>query len=255
MKSYAIGDVHGCYLEFLGLLHKIKFDPKKDKLYLLGDIIGRGKGSIDVLREIKKLGSSVTLILGNNDISFLQYYYAGNHNDVHNQWYSITKEINDDELMKTFNNAKIGIFDWENKVILVHAGVDFSIPLSNFEEKINAINQQIDENGVYSVIKNKTFSTLIDLVTSVRFINRSSCEPIKNLNIDPLLLSNDEIIPWYELQGNWSSSDATIVFGHWSKLGCIEYGSCMSLDSGCVYDGELTALNLTSKTIHTYRDN
>ena len=39
MSNYAIGDIQGCYGEFIELLQKIEFDPEEDKLWLVGDLV------------------------------------------------------------------------------------------------------------------------------------------------------------------------------------------------------------------------
>ena len=63
MATYLIVDVHGCYDELIALLHKVEFTPGKDTLWLTGDLVARGPGSLDVLRYVKSLGDSVRLVL------------------------------------------------------------------------------------------------------------------------------------------------------------------------------------------------
>ena len=46
MATYLIGDVHGCYDELIALLHKVEFTPGKDTLWLTGDLVARGPGSV-----------------------------------------------------------------------------------------------------------------------------------------------------------------------------------------------------------------
>ena len=43
MSHYVIGDVQGCFHTFIKLLEKISFNTKSDQLWLVGDIINRGK--------------------------------------------------------------------------------------------------------------------------------------------------------------------------------------------------------------------
>lgn len=37
-----IGDIHGCYDEFIELLEKVEYDKKTDNLVLVGDLVNKG---------------------------------------------------------------------------------------------------------------------------------------------------------------------------------------------------------------------
>ena len=52
MATYLIGDVHGCYDELIALLQQVNFTPESDTLWLTGDLVARGPGSLDVLRYV-----------------------------------------------------------------------------------------------------------------------------------------------------------------------------------------------------------
>jgi bis(5'-nucleosyl)-tetraphosphatase (symmetrical) len=48
---------------------------------------------------------------------------------------------------------------------------------------------------------------------------------------------------------NRATQDITIVFGHWSALGLLQRENLYALDTGCLWGGKLTALNLQTKEI------
>lgn len=50
MRTIIIGDIHGCFDEWIQLLHKVNFDVEHDKLILLGDLMDRGKDSYKVFQ-------------------------------------------------------------------------------------------------------------------------------------------------------------------------------------------------------------
>ena len=71
MATYAIGDIQGCFTSFRRLLDRITFNPERDELWLVGDIVNRGPQSLATVRLIKGLGDSVRLVLGNHDLFLL----------------------------------------------------------------------------------------------------------------------------------------------------------------------------------------
>lgn len=76
MATYCIGDLHGRFDLFQLLLEKIAFDPSQDKLYVLGDVIDRNYGGIQILQYIMTHKHSCYLIEGNHESQFIYMYSA-----------------------------------------------------------------------------------------------------------------------------------------------------------------------------------
>lgn len=70
--QYVIADIHGCYEEYMELIHKIKLSEKKDHLYILGDTLDRGPEPMKVLLDLMNR-HNVTYIIGNHDYLFLYF--------------------------------------------------------------------------------------------------------------------------------------------------------------------------------------
>lgn len=67
---YVVSDIHGCYDKFKELLDLIKFSDQ-DILYVLGDVVDRGKDPVKVLRYMS-MHDNIIPILGNHEYMMLQ---------------------------------------------------------------------------------------------------------------------------------------------------------------------------------------
>jgi bis(5'-nucleosyl)-tetraphosphatase (symmetrical) len=56
-------------------------------------------------------------------------------------------------------------------------------------------------------------------------------------------------LPWFDVPGRRTAGD-TIAFGHWSQLGYLRRPDVISLDTGCVWGGCLSALRLSPDGAH-----
>ena len=73
-RLIAIGDIHGCHLEFAELLARLALG-REDRLILLGDLLNRGPDSnkvLDLARDHKALA-----LLGNHELRLLKYRRTG----------------------------------------------------------------------------------------------------------------------------------------------------------------------------------
>lgn len=52
-RDYAVGDIHGCFTELRKALAAIKFDPARDRLFSVGDLVDRGPESDKVLEWLE----------------------------------------------------------------------------------------------------------------------------------------------------------------------------------------------------------
>ena len=56
------------------------------------------------------------------------------------------------------------------------------------------------------------------------------------------------LLPWFDLPQRQTQSD-TIIFGHWSTLGLVIRPNLISLDTGCVWGGKLSAVRLSDRLL------
>ncbi len=71
MAVYAVGDLQGCLDPLKCLLDDVQFDPEKDQLWLVGDLVNRGPQSLETLRFLYGIRQSLVCVLGNHDLHLL----------------------------------------------------------------------------------------------------------------------------------------------------------------------------------------
>jgi serine/threonine protein phosphatase 1 len=132
MRKLVIGDIHGCYEEFLQVLLKCRFDTEKDTLISLGDLVDRGPDSFKVVDFIMKLPNKIC-IRGNHDKVWEEYLETGVHPwnfmqgsqetlDSYNREKKHNKELLEQHL--EFFQSQLNYYLDENGNLFVHGGLN-----------------------------------------------------------------------------------------------------------------------------------
>lgn len=254
MSRYAIGDIQGCCDELRSLLERIGFSADRDRLWLVGDLVNRGPQSLEVLRFVRALGDNVIVVLGNHDLHLLAVACgcrAARRNDTLD---GILRAPDRDALLEWLATRPLAHFEAGD--LLVHAGVvpqwtpettlavarevEFALrhePRDLFEHMYG------DEPDHWSedLAGMDRLRFAINVLTRVRVC---TSEGRINLRMKGKPPGGDSPwLPWFEVR-NRRTRGARVVFGHWSALGLIVRDDVIGLDSGCVWGGALTALDL-----------
>lgn len=93
VRTFAIGDIHGCYDELYALITKLIKDhdlrPKTDILVFLGDYIDRGPDSNKVIEQLvgfKKKYPHWVFLMGNHEHMFLEDWIKKSDTYVRDIW-------------------------------------------------------------------------------------------------------------------------------------------------------------------------
>ena len=260
MATYAIGDIQGCYHAFQALLARIEFNPSHDELWLVGDLINRGSGSLEVLRWCYQHQNNLKVVLGNHDLHAL-VVAAG---------FVSPKKGDTLSALLAAEDCKV-LLDWlrhqhlaysNNQYLMVHAGLlpqwTAEQALRYAEEVESALQAPDYLRFLAHMYGNQPSSWRDDLtgLDRLRVITNAMtrlrvCTPQGDMQFSfkgELQDVPSGYMPWFDVP-NRASQNAQVIFGHWSALGLQQRDNVDALDTGCLWGGQLTAMNLETKAV------
>ena len=260
-STYAIGDVQGCFDDLLRLLDKIDFDPVLDRLWFTGDLVNRGPNSLALLRFVKSLGGSAISVLGNHDLHLLALAAGQVRNS--NRFVTLQKVLRAsdcDELLDWLRHRPLAYHDKKTRTLLVHAGtyplwstkktlaraaeVEAALQGKDYKSLLGKMYGNMPAQWSGSLTGNKRLRFIVNCLTRMRMLTKE-----KRLNFSHSgspYRARKNLTPWYDFENpGWEGT--RIVFGHWSALGLIVLPNLISLDTGCVWGRQLTAVRLDKR--------
>lgn len=261
MATYAIGDIQGCFQALQLLLQKIDFDPARDRLWLVGDLVNRGPDSLAVLRWARALGDKAVIVLGNHDLHLLAVAYGfvkPHRKDTIDQ---VLAAPDCGELCDWLRHQRL--FHAEGDYALVHAGLlpQWSVKKAaalahEVEQKLQG-KHHLDFFARMYGNEPKAWSKDLHGMARLRMITNAMtrlrfCTPAGEMEFahkGPPEIFPAGHLPWYEAP-NRKSADTTIIFGHWSALGLQVRSNLLALDTGCLWGGDLTAVRLEDRQVY-----
>ncbi|MDX1568846.1 MAG: symmetrical bis(5'-nucleosyl)-tetraphosphatase [Xanthomonadales bacterium] len=258
MSIYAIGDIQGFLEPLQRLLDKLRFDPAGDRLWFCGDLVNRGGASLEVLRLVRDLGSSALVVLGNHDLHLLAQWRKPPAKRKSNPEFKTIFEAPDgDELLDWLRRRPLLHVDDQKQAALVHAGiapdwtpakarqlageVESALRGDRFDELLEQMyGKQPDrfDPGFTGPVR---WRTILAVLTRMRCCDRDG--HIAFGAKGPPGTQPDGFYPWYEVPDR-TAWPHTIFFGHWSALGLYRDSGVVGLDTGYVWGGALTAVDV-----------
>jgi bis(5'-nucleosyl)-tetraphosphatase (symmetrical) len=261
MAQYAIGDVQGCYDPLRRLIDKIKFDPSKDKLWFVGDLVNRGPKSRRTLRFVKSLGDAAISVLGNHDLHLLALAHDVKFKKAHfDSLYKILGSKDADELLEWLRMQPLAHYDKKLNTIMVHAGIPPQWTVKKTLRRAAEVEAALRADDYDSFLDNlygnkpdkwsgkltgyKRLRFIVNALTRMRMLDSDG--RIDFTHTGPPTKAQKGLTPWFVAPGaRWAGT--RIVIGHWSALGLIVNKDLIAVDTGCVWGRQLTAVKLTGK--------
>jgi bis(5'-nucleosyl)-tetraphosphatase (symmetrical) len=258
MAVWAIGDLQGCYGVTQRLLEKIRFDPAQDRLWFCGDLVNRGGESLETLRLVHSLREHSVVVLGNHDLSLL----AISERSTDDQ-----RKVNQDLQRILFADDRDTLIDWlRHRPLLhsdralgwmmIHAGLAPKWTTGHAEKHAQEIERRLRSDGRRKLLRNmygdypawspalrgvERERAIINIFTRMRYCSTRGRIAFNEKGAPGTQVSG--LYPWYEVPGR-VERDLKIVCGHWSTFGLFIGHGVHAIDTGAVWGGKLSALQL-----------
>ncbi|MGY5451956.1 symmetrical bis(5'-nucleosyl)-tetraphosphatase [Agarivorans sp. MS3-6] len=266
MATYFVGDIQGCLDELKALLKQVKFSPKRDQLWLAGDLVARGPQSLETLRFVMDLGEAAQVVLGNHDLHLLAVANGIHRAKRRDKLHALLDAPDRDELLNWLRCQPLIAKHPEFDVVMVHAGIYPKWKVSKALKLGQEVQNQLSGDNYLALLQNMygnepahwsdelvgydRLRYIINVFTRMRY-----CFPDASLDfelkIPPNKNTNPNLRPWFELPGK-HLKQTHIIFGHWAALmGKSKSPLVNGLDTGCVWGNHLTMLRWDDQRFYT----
>lgn len=262
MSVYVIGDVHGCYQELHTLFKLLNFNSLTDRAIFVGDLIGRGPNSLEVIDFVMDLGNAATVVLGNHDIKFLSLAHGFASPDNDKAFNIILNHPRLNDYLSFLASLNLMHIDEEHKVIVTHAGIPPVWDSHSAIEYALLFKEYKTQHGIKNILKmlcaGETLNwhskmTIEEIIqyTAFGFTKMKYC--FNKFHLAKIYQcapgeQPENLTPWFLLREDNQNNNYRLFFGHWAALGFYKHRSITCCDSGCVWGGKLTAINISEKS-------
>jgi bis(5'-nucleosyl)-tetraphosphatase (symmetrical) len=258
MAVWAIGDLQGCYGVTQRLLEKIRFDPAQDQLWFCGDLVNRGGESLETLRLVHSLREQSIVVLGNHDLSLLA---------ISERSEADQRRVNQDLQRILFADDRDTLIGWlrlrpllhSDRALgwmMIHAGLSPKWTTTHAEKHAREVEHRLHGDGRRKLLRNmygdfpawtpalrgvERERAIINIFTRLRYCSTRGRIAFNEKGAPGTQVPG--LYPWYAVPGR-AERDLKIVCGHWSTLGLFIGHGVHMIDTGAVWGGKLTAMQL-----------
>ncbi len=257
MAVYAVGDVQGCQEALASVLAQASFDRARDRLWLVGDLINRGPDSLGVLRFVRALGASATVVLGNHEMHLLAVAEGVRVLKRTDTLDPVLQAKDGAELIEWLRQQPLMHTDPDLGFCMVHAGIPPHWDLPTAAALAREAEAWLLAAGASALVSSHSPEPLEltpDLNPAERarvivsyFTRMRVCTPSGRLDLafkGPPEQAPVGYLPWFA-HAERKTRDARVVFGHWAALeGRVTAPNVFALDTGCAWGRSLTLMRL-----------
>ncbi|HVS13407.1 MAG TPA: symmetrical bis(5'-nucleosyl)-tetraphosphatase [Thermoanaerobaculia bacterium] len=260
MATHLIGDVHGCIGTLGALLERCEIDLERDRLVLVGDLVGRGPRSLDVLRwaasTAAAMGERFEVVLGNHDLQLLARARGVAERRPSDRLDAVLEAPDRDRLLDWLGARPLAL--QVGAALVVHAGLDPAWSVAETLQRAARLRAALAGPPATELLRRDGLGepatddpALAELRRDLAILTRLrmlDAEGRPAAYTGPPEDAPAGLVPWFRVPGR-RAADTTVVFGHWAALGLLVEPRLIGLDSGCAWGRQLTALRLDNRRI------
>ena len=259
IKRFAIGDVQGCCDDLDRLLALTQSHEQSHQYWFTGDLVNRGPNSAQTIRTIMALESRAKTVLGNHDLHLLAMAADIRKPSKKDTAAAILDAPDASILIEWLRHQPLLHVD--QHFALCHAGIYPSWTIEKAKDYADEISMMLRSTGWKQALGEMYGNTpalwseqltgaqrlrfIVNSFTRMRFLNSDcSLDLISKEGTDSTGQSSG-LTPWFDWPQN--QLNQTIIFGHWSSQGLVNRDRHIGLDTGCIWGGQLTAMNIDTR--------
>jgi serine/threonine protein phosphatase 1 len=235
-RDFVVGDVHGCFGRLHAELEARQFDPRRDRLFAVGDLVDRGPESEHVLEAVARFGIRSV---------------RGNHEDAIVRWHG-----GEEQALSLLGNGANWLLDraaddeWVDRIAAYMASLPYAIEIETAHGLIGIVHADSPMSD-WSALVREIEREPADGVTRKKVLwQRSrwktpSGHPSPSRNTLRGLLNRAKASVRSQMHATGYVENVTAVFvGHTPVSVVTAKENVINIDTGAVYGGKLTLIDL-----------
>jgi bis(5'-nucleosyl)-tetraphosphatase (symmetrical) len=243
-----IGDVQGCHTALIQLAGSAT--P-----ICLGDVVNRGPESLATLYWLREKDAQT--LLGNHDFYLMVCAMGAAQPTPDDTIHDILAAPDCAQFIEWLRYRPLALM--HENALLVHAGVIPQWTAQDTLERAAEVEAVLQGPHWQDFLRNlwgnvplqwrddlqgyDRLRCIVNILTRIRY-----CTPEGRLDLTTKESTGGApagYLPWFDVPGR-KTQDITVVFGHWSTMGLINRPNLIGLDTGYVWGGALTGVDLHS---------
>lgn len=255
---WVISDVQGCAQSLRHLLQQPALQDPNAHFIFVGDLVNRGPDSAGVLRQIQALGKRAQTVLGNHDLHLLGVAAGQRKCNRSDTLSSVLTAPDADALIHWLRHQPLALHHAGH--LIIHAGlhpewslqtvlhlaheVEQTLQSSHWQDHIGLLfgNQPSQWTNDLEPIARQRYT--VNALTRLRHFTAKGEIDHQYKGAPKAQLG---LTPWFDMENR--QIETPVIFGHWSTLGLYMRADVMGIDTGCLWGGQLTAVDLRTRQI------